>query len=106
MWVGAHEIEAGRMTVGSFVSYTLYLGLLVGPVVQIVSIGSQITGAFGGLGRVRAGGNALTEEAEAGGRAPLSRIEGRVEFRDVTFEYEPGVPVLRGISFVAEPGTS
>jgi ABC-type multidrug transport system fused ATPase/permease subunit len=106
MWIGANDILAGRMTVGSFVSYTLYLGLLVGPVVQIVSIGSQITEAFAGLERIREVRNELTEDAEDGRRAPLSRIEGRVEFRDVTFEYEPGVPVLRGISFVAEPGTS
>ena len=106
MWIGANDILAGRMTVGSFVSYTLYLGLLVGPVVQIVSIGSQITEAFAGLERIREVRNELTEDAEDDRRVPLSRIEGRVEFRDVTFEYEPGVPVLRGISFVAEPGTS
>jgi subfamily B ATP-binding cassette protein MsbA len=33
-------------------------------------------------------------------------VEGRVEFRDVSFEYQSGVPVLKGISFTAEPGTS
>jgi ABC-type bacteriocin/lantibiotic exporter with double-glycine peptidase domain len=106
MWIGANDILAGRMTVGSFVSYTLYLGLLVGPVVQIVSIGSQITEAFAGLERIREVRNELTEDADDPGRQPLSRIEGRVEFRDVTFEYESGTPVLKGISFVAEPGTS
>jgi ABC-type multidrug transport system fused ATPase/permease subunit len=106
MWIGANDILAGRMTVGAFVSYTLYLGLLVGPVVQIVSIGSQITEAFAGLERIREVRNELTEDAEDPNRQPLRRIEGRIEFRDVTFAYEPGTPVLRGISFVAEPGTS
>ena len=106
MWIGANDILAHRMTVGSFVSYTLYLGLLVGPVVQIVSIGSQITEAFAGLERIREVRNELTEDAEDPKRQHLSRIDGRVEFRDVLFEYELGTPVLKGISFVAEPGTS
>ena len=106
MWIGANDILAGRMTIGAFVSYTLYLGLLVGPVVQIVSIGSQITEAFAGLERIREVRNELTEDADDQRRAPLGRIEGRVEFQDVTFEYEKDVPVLRGISFTAEPGTS
>jgi ABC-type multidrug transport system fused ATPase/permease subunit len=106
MWVGAHEIEAGRMTVGSFVSFTLYLGLLVGPVVQIVSIGSQVTEAFAGLERIRELRDELAEDAGDRQRDPLGRLEGQVEFRDVVFEYEKGTPVLRGISFAARPGTA
>jgi subfamily B ATP-binding cassette protein MsbA len=105
MWVGAHEIEAGRMTIGSFVSFTLYLGLLVGPVIQIVSIGSQVTEAFAGLERIRELRNELAEDAGDAARQALDRLDGRVEFRDVSFEYEKGVPVLRGISFAASPGT-
>ncbi len=106
MWIGANDILAHRMTIGAFVSYTLYLGLLVGPVIQIVSIGSQITEAFAGLERIREVRNEITEDAEDARRHPLSRIQGRVEFEKVTFEYEKSVPVLKGISFVAEPGTS
>ena len=96
MWVGAHEIEAGRMTIGSFVSFTLYLGLLVGPVIQIVSIGSQVTEAFAGLERIRELRDELAEDAGDRSREPLPRIDGAVEFRDVSFEYEKGVPVLQG----------
>ena len=106
MWVGAHEIEAGRMTVGSFVSFTLYLGLLVGPVIQIVSIGSQVTEAFAGLERIRELRDELAEDAGDRERDPLPRLDGEVEFRDVSFEYEKDVPVLRGISFEARPGTA
>jgi ABC-type multidrug transport system fused ATPase/permease subunit len=105
MWVGAHEIEAHRMTIGTFVSFTLYLGLLVGPVIQIVSIGSQVTEAFAGLERIRELRNELAEDAGDPGREPLERLEGRVEFRNVSFEYEKGVPVLREISFASSPGT-
>ena len=105
LWVGAHEIEAGRMTVGSFVSFSLYLGLLVGPVIQIVSIGSQITEAFAGLERIRELREELAEDAGDAAREPLPPLEGAVEFRDVSFSYEEGIPVLHDVSFAARPGT-
>src|SRR6202162_6046354 len=106
MWIGGRDVLAGRMTIGDFVSFTALLAMLVGPVVQIVSIGSQITEAFAGLERIREIRNELTEDAADQTRASLPPIEGTVEFRDVTFEYQTGVPVLHGISFTARPGTS
>ena len=106
MWVGATDMLAGRMTLGQFVAFTLYLALLVGPIVQVVSIGSQITEAFAGLERIREIRNESPEDEGDSDRGELARIDGRVEFRDVTFEYRPGIPVLHGISFTALPGTS
>ncbi len=106
MWVGANEVLAGRMTLGSFFSFTLYMGLLVGPVIQIVSIGSQITEAFAGLERIREIRNEIPEDAGDATKRPLPRIIGHVEFRDVSFEYQEGVPVLKNVSFESAPGTS
>ncbi len=106
MGIGAGDVLAGRMTVGEFFAFTLYLGMLVGPVVQIVNIGSQITEAFAGLERIREIRNEITEDAGEGSRRPLRRVEGTIEFRDVHFEYQAGSPVLKGVSFVASPGTS
>ena len=84
MWIGANDILAGRMTVGAFFSYTLYLGLLVGPVVQIVSIGSQVTEAFAGLERIREVRNELTEDAEEADREPLRESTAGSSFRTYT----------------------
>ena len=106
MWVGATDMLSGRMTLGTFVSFTLYLALLVGPIVQVVSIGSQITEAFAGLERIRELRNEVPEDAGDETRDKLPRLSGRVEFREVAFEYRKDVPVLHGISFTAEPGTS
>jgi ABC-type multidrug transport system fused ATPase/permease subunit len=106
MWMGSHEVLAHRMTLGSFFSFTLYLGMLVGPVIQIVSIGSQITEAFAGLERIREIRDEKPEDAEDAEREPLPEIVGHVEFRDVSFEYQEGVPVLNEVSFDASPGTS
>jgi subfamily B ATP-binding cassette protein MsbA len=106
MWVGANEVLSGRMTIGSFFSFTLYLGLLVSPVMQIVNIGSQLTEAFAGLERIREIRNETAEDQGEEARRPIRQVEGLIEFRDVWFQYQEDTPVLRGISFVARPGTS
>ena len=106
MWIGSHEVLAHRMTLGSFFSFTLYLGMLVGPVIQIVSIGSQITEAFAGLERIREIRDEKREDEGDAALELLPRIVGDVEFEDVSFEYEKGVPVLRNVSFEARAGTS
>ncbi|HSS76791.1 MAG TPA: ABC transporter ATP-binding protein [Thermoanaerobaculia bacterium] len=106
MGIGASDVLAGRMTVGGFFSFTMYLGMLVGPVIQIVNIGSQITEAFAGLERIREIRNEVPEDEGERSRRPLPAVEGTIEFRDVHFEYQAGTPVLKGISFVAKPGTS
>ncbi len=105
MYLGARHILAGTMTTGQLVSYTAFLILLVAPVFQIVAIGTQITEAITGLERTREILNEAKEDQDPQRRLPLERIEGRVQFDDVHFSYEPGKEVLHGISFVAEPGT-
>jgi subfamily B ATP-binding cassette protein MsbA len=106
MGVGAQDVLNKQMTVGDFFAFTIYLGMLVGPMMQIVNIGSQITEAFAGLERIREIRNEVTEDTGEADRQPIRRVEGRIEFRDVWFEYNPDVPVLKGVSFTAEPGTS
>ncbi|HEX2644191.1 MAG TPA: ABC transporter ATP-binding protein [Thermoanaerobaculia bacterium] len=106
MAVGGSEVLAGRMTIGDFFSFTLYLAMLVGPVVQIANIGSQLTEAFAGLERIREIRNEHPEDEAEASLEPIDAIDGMVEMRDVWFEYKPDTPVLKGISFVSKPGTS
>ncbi len=105
MGIGGTEVLDHRMTLGSFISFTLYLSLLVGPAVSVVNIGSQITEAFAGLERIRELWNEVPEDADEATREPLPEILGAVELRDVWFEYQPGRPVLKGISLEALPGS-
>ncbi|HTQ80224.1 MAG TPA: ABC transporter ATP-binding protein [Thermoanaerobaculia bacterium] len=105
MAIGGNEVLSHRMTVGSFFSFTLYLGLLVGPAVQIVNIGSQLTEAFAGLERIREIRNEVPETAAEAEREPLPTLAGEVEFRNVSFAYHEDRPVLRDISLLAPPGT-
>ena len=102
---GAREVLAGRMTVGDVFMFLVFTGLMVTPLVQMSAIGTQVAEAFAGLDRLR---EVLSEprEGEGDDRLPLGDVEGEVVFEDVVFEYEEGVPVLRGISFVTPAGTT
>jgi ABC-type multidrug transport system fused ATPase/permease subunit len=104
--VGGRAILAGRMTVGDFLNYILFTGLLAAPVVQMASIGTQISEAFAGLDRIRELMQMTTEDQEDATKAPLDEIAGEVIFEDVSFEYNPGVPVLQHVSFRAPAGTT
>ena len=105
MYVGAHEILAGRMTVGSFFTYTVFLGFLVGPFFQIVAIGTQLTEALAGLERTREILRERPEDEDPRRTVVLEAVGGEVVFDDVSFAYREGEPVLRGVSLRATPGT-
>ncbi len=104
--VGGRSILAGTMTLGEFINYILFTGLMAAPVVQIASVGTQISEAFAGLDRIHELMSMRTEDDEDNTREPLGDIRGEVRFDDVTFEYNPGVPVLKHISFDAPAGTT
>jgi subfamily B ATP-binding cassette protein MsbA len=104
--VGGRAILSGEMTVGEFMTYILFTGMMAAPVVQIASIGTQISEAFAGLDRIRELLRTQTEDAEDHTRAPLGEVAGEVVFEDVSFEYNPGVLVLKNVSFRAPAGTT
>ena len=104
--VGGRAILSGTMTVGEFMTYILFTGLMAAPVVQIASIGTQISEAFAGLDRIRELMHTATEDQEDHLRAPLGTVAGEVTFEHVSFEYNPGVPVLKDVSFRAPAGTT
>ena len=104
--VGGHDLLAGRMTLGDFVMYMIFTGLVAMPLVEIANIGTQITEAFAGLDRIREIKRMTTEDADDADRDSLSTITGDVEFKDVSFEYNDDTPVLKHVSFHAPAGST
>ncbi len=104
--MGGREIIAGNMTLGDLMMYIFFIGMVSAPLISIAAIGTQITEAFAGLDRIREVFNMTTEGDQDATRAPLDRVHGDVRFEDVWFEYNPGQPVLKGVSFEAKPGTT
>ena len=105
MVAGGRMIIRGDMTLGEFIAFSLYLGLLVAPIFQIVNIGSQLTEAFAGLDRTHEVLAEKPEDVDPERTIRLEDVRGEVRFENVEFAYEPGKPVLRGIDLVAAPGS-
>ncbi len=104
--VGGNAILAGSMTLGEFVMYLVFIGLVVGPVVQIASIGTQISEAFAGLDRIREIRGVAAEDSDDASRANCRDVRGDIAFEDVEFEYDAGKPVLQNVNFVAPAGST
>jgi ABC-type multidrug transport system fused ATPase/permease subunit len=104
--VGGRAMIAQQMTVGEFLTYVLFTGLMAAPIMQISSIGTQISEAFAGLDRIHEILDMKTEDDEDANKQPLGPIAGEIAFEHVTFEYNPGTPVLKDVSFRAAAGTT
>ncbi len=105
MYLGAHQVIRHTLTQGQYVTYVLLLGFMIAPIVQFISIGTQLTEALAGLDRTNEILSEKEEDSEAGRTVVLPGIRGDVAFENVTFAYEPGKDVLHGISFDSKPGT-
>jgi ABC-type multidrug transport system fused ATPase/permease subunit len=104
--VGGHSVVMQQMTVGDLFMYVIFTGMMAIPVIQFASIGTQITEAFAGLDRIREILDMPTEDEADAERAPLPTVDGEIQFENVSFEYNPGVPVLRNVSFTAPAGST
>jgi subfamily B ATP-binding cassette protein MsbA len=106
MFFGAHGIIGGKMTLGSYITYTVFLAFMVAPLFQVVSIATQLTEAIAGLSRTR---EVLAEKDEDSDPRRTGRfgdtLAGEVILNDIRFSYQAGKPVLHGISFTAHPGS-
>jgi len=102
---GGYLILGGRLTVGELVSFTLFLGFLIAPVIQMANIGTQMTEAFAGLDRTAELLSWPQEDDDPLRVETMPRVEGNLRFEDVFFSYEEDKPVLKGINFEAPPGT-
>jgi ABC-type multidrug transport system fused ATPase/permease subunit len=105
MFLGAQKILAGTMTLGTFITFTIFLGMLIAPLVQIVSIGPQLTEAITGLERTREVLNENPEDEQPDRTIVLNRVTGSVTFEHVDFSYDTGKPVLYDVNFDSAPGT-
>jgi len=105
MYVGGRQMVAHRLTAGSYFSYNFLLVFLVAPIMQIVSIGTQLTEALAGLERTQEIMGERPEDRDPNRTTRLDDIVGLVEFEEVNFSYDGTHEVLHDISFRSEPGT-
>jgi len=105
VFFGARQIMAGKMTLGEFFTYNILLGYVAAPVIGIVSIGTQMTEAIAGLDRMREVLAEKPEDPDPQRTLAMPDAPAAVRFDHVNFAYQPDKPVLKDVSFNAEPGT-
>jgi len=105
MYTGARQIAAGTLTIGGFFTYTLFLGFLIAPIMQIVQVGTQLTEALAGLERTQEILTQPREDRDPKRTRTLGEIRGDIDFEDVSFSYDGSRTVLNDVSFHASPGT-
>lgn len=105
MGAGGYQIMTGELSTGEFLSFTLYLGFMIAPIVQMSNIGSQLTEAFAGLDRTEEIMNMDPENDTASRTIKLNEITGNIKFENVGFAYESGKDVINGVSFDAPAGS-
>ena len=105
MGIGGYMIIQGQLTFGEFLSFTLYLGFMIAPIVQMSNIGSQLTEAFAGLDRTEELMNMTPEDDGTVRTIAIGDIRGDVKFNDVSFAYQEGKEVVKNITFSAPSGS-
>ncbi|WP_435413109.1 ABC transporter ATP-binding protein [Psychroserpens mesophilus] len=105
MGIGGYYMIQSEMTTGDFLFFTLVLGFMIAPIVQMSNIGSQLTEALAGLDRTEELMNMAAEEDDTNRTIELQKFKGELEFNEVSFAYEEGKPVLHDINFKAESGS-
>jgi subfamily B ATP-binding cassette protein MsbA len=104
--VGEYSVRRNAMTVGDLFAYGGLIALVSMPLVQIASIGTQVSEAFAGLDRIHEIMAMEGEDAASAGLIPIGHLRGEVAFEDVSFAYRPGIDVLRHVSFDAPAGST
>ena len=102
---GGNQILEGRLTIGDLFSFTVFLGFLITPILQMANIGTQMTEAFAGLDRTAELLSQPGEDDDPRRTIQMPRAEGQVRFEHVSFAYEEGEPVLQDVDFEVEAGT-
>ncbi len=105
MHIGGGMLIDDRLTTGDFVSFTLYLGFLIMPIVQMSSIGTQLTEAFAGLDRMEELLAEPREGDEPGRTIELPNLRGDISVDNLSFSYGEGIEILHDISLKAPAGT-
>ncbi|CAA0228794.1 ABC transporter ATP-binding protein [Tenacibaculum maritimum] len=105
MGIGGYKIMEGELSIGDFLSFTLLLGFMIAPIVQMSNIGSQLTEALAGLDRTEELMNMQGEEEDVKRTISLETVKGNLVFDKVSFAYEEGKNVLEDISFIVPEGS-
>jgi ATP-binding cassette subfamily B multidrug efflux pump len=101
---GGYLVVTGTLTVGLLTAFLIYVQQFFRPIQLASQVYTQAQVALAGAERIYNVLDESPEPADPPNTPQLDSLEGRIEFEDVTFAYEPGRPVLEDVNFRIEPG--
>ena len=104
IWYGGREVINGNLTAGSLIAFLVYAVNLSNPIKRLSRVYGNIQKALAAAERVFDVLDTQPDIEDMPGAATLAKIDGRVEFNHVTFEYKPGEPALHQVQLTVEPG--
>ena len=104
IWYGATRVMAGELTTGDVVLFFAYVSSLYGPMKSLARFSVDIDKATVAAERIAEVMLIRSDVADHEGAQKISQLTGSIEFKDVSFEYEPGRPVLNEINLTISPG--
>ncbi len=105
LWLGGMKTIVGTITAGGFVAFMTYLGILTWPMMALGWVINLIQRGSASMGRINKILNTQPEMADRPRLRPITKLEGKIEFRDLTFSYKPGLsPALKGITLQVNSG--
>ena len=103
-YFGGRQILGGELTLGQLTAFISYLWMFYRPLKWFGDYYNFMIHAYAGAERIFEVMDTPMEPFDAPNAKPMPQIEGRVSFRDVTFGYDPGKPILKGIDLEVAPG--
>jgi ATP-binding cassette, subfamily B, multidrug efflux pump len=109
LWLGGRQVLQGAMTLGEFVAFNGYLAMLTWPLMAVGYVVNQYQRGTAALSRLCEVLDAPTSPRYQPTNVSLAPapIHGSIEFRNLTFSYNPNYDaVLRGVTLKIPPGTT
>jgi ATP-binding cassette subfamily B protein len=104
LFIGIRDVQAGNLSLGDLLIVLAYLSQLYGPIRTLSRMVQRLQSNLASAQRVFEILDETPNVVDAPNALSLGRARGRIEFRNVTFGYLPGEPVLRDVSFSVDPG--
>ena len=103
-WYGAHMVQTGEITIGILVAFATYIGHFWDPINRLGQMYAQLLVSMASSERIFEFIDEQPSVAEKKLAMPMPIIQGKIEFENLVFEYEPGRPALRGINLEVHAG--
>jgi ATP-binding cassette subfamily B multidrug efflux pump len=108
LWIGGREVLMGRMSLGQFVAFNVYIVMLTWPIIAlgwVINIFQRGTASMGRIDEILVARSEITDAEVAPDLTTVTTLRGEIEFCHLDFAYD-GVPILKDVNLTIPAGSS